>query len=948
MEARLITRKRVGVAILLAAVCWLALAAEARAGTYTVRECDIPETGPSYGHPDVSAAASGGQYSYANQCGVSDGIGLAMYGNQTLPQGSHFEWNFYAPSGTRYLSGHVDLAIRNSLGHHSQLRLGTPSAFYSTPHAGSTQNDTWQRIDWSAPSSDTTRLSLSQTCPQGNGGCAGNDFYPFSNFTLSRQYVFNMYDEVAPSAASLGGSLVSGGWKTGSQGATVSGSDLGSGVRAVELYVNGNLATSAANACGELGGGLGFQSMAPCPGSDSKALGGLNVGAGPFHEGSNTVMGYTRDLGSSPNYSSPSTHTVMVDSVAPTAVSSLGVAEGESWFPEDDFHVNFANPPAGQQTSPLEGTRYRITKVGGGYDSGVQYAPASVTSLTLDDQLPGNGHFQLKVWKQDAAGNHNEGAAQTVNLRVDETVPANSQPGIANGWIAGDEFPYPQDWSAVTPGAGNPSGIQGYAVSIDQAATSNPCAQQVPANLCTGSEVNEPGQGNLTGDIANLPEGSSYVHVVAVTGAGLPSGAVLHTELKVDKTVPNTTLGSVPDGWVNHDVALAATATDALSGMTPVVGDAEQPATFIDVNGQRTSSASDQAAKSLTAEGISEVRYSARDLAGNEGGGGSATVKVDKTAPQVAFENVQAAEKPELLRAPFTETLSGAAEGVIEYRKAGSLAWQGLPTTITGSALEAKVPSDDLADGDYEFRAAVADVAGNIGQSSARANGQPMKLTLPIKAVTALRAGIEGKTEQTTVAYGHVVTVSGTLRNGEADVGGERIVVRETYDEGSFENSNELTARTNGQGEFSVNLPAGPSRRIRALYDGSDRFTKSSSDELRLNVGGSIGFKVKRKRVKAGKVARFKGSIGSQGAAIPNAGKIVEVQFYDVTKKSWRTVDGAFRTNAKGAFRKKYRFGRFYTARTPIRFRAFLTPENGWPYGPKASTSRRVTVIPRG
>ena len=56
--------------------------------------------------------------------------------------------------------------------------------------------------------------------------------------------------------------------------------------------------------------------------------------------------------------------------------------------------------------------------------------------------------------------------------------------------------------------------------------------------------------------ILELPEGTSYVHVVAVSRSRMKSATPGQVALRVDKTYPVTQLTGAPTGWTNRALAL--------------------------------------------------------------------------------------------------------------------------------------------------------------------------------------------------------------------------------------------------------------------------------------------------------------------------------------------------------------------------------------------------------
>ncbi|MGH2988691.1 MAG: hypothetical protein ACRDMA_02350 [Solirubrobacterales bacterium] len=349
--------------------------------------------------------------------------------------------------------------------------------------------------------------------------------------------------------------------------------------------------------------------------------------------------------------------------------------------------------------------------------------------------------------------------------------------------------------------------------------------------------------------------------------------------------------------------------------------------------------------------GTNTVQACASDF----GGGGSANracvarqVKVDNEVPDPAFRNSQSPADPELIRAPVDENYSGVEAGKIAYQREGTGEWHELPTVHQGGELRARVDSEAVPPGRYQFKAWAEDDAGNrSAEVGARENGQPMTLRFPLRADTQLRAGIGKGALKRTVKYGRSPQVRGRLVSADRDpLPLQTVKVHEDYALGSLEAQHTSEAVTDKDGRFSLRLPSGPSRDVEVRYPGSKRHRPAGAHELALNVRSGVKFKTSRRRVGAGESVTFGGSVKHHGARIPSPGKLVELQVREGARK-WGTVKEAFSTRGDGRYSTSYRFGTFYSRPVTFRFRVKVTRENGWPYkAPVRSRARRVTVVP--
>ena len=418
-------------------------------------------------------------------------------------------------------------------------------------------------------------------------------------------------------------------------------------------------------------------------------------------------------------------------------------------------------------------------------------------------------------------------------------------------------------------------------------------------------------------------------------------------------------------GWRRGKAGLTAQLTDAGSGLRSAAvtvngrpagldaawSCATAPGGVLAVKMQpcaigRSIAATLDTARGPFADGANLVRVCGRDFGSAPlQGCAQRLVFVDNAAPRASFSGPPAVEDPELITASAADEHSGLASAAIAYRPLGGGAWRTLPTSRSGSALSARVDSAAEPPGRYLFRLTATDVAGNATSTTRDGSGREMVLEFPLKAPSSVGGAIEGRAR---VGYGERPLFRGMLRAGRGPVAaGETVVVSERFDEGSSPAVRDHRVRTGADGRFELRLSAGPSRRVLVTYAGSRRLQPSVSAASRLTVAGRADLRLSTRRVRAGRRVRFEGSVGHLGAALPAAGKLVELQVKEAGGGRYRTVRQAMRTDARGWLRSSYRFGRFYTTPTVYRFRLKVTPEAGWPYrAPTFSRAKRLKVVP--
>jgi hypothetical protein len=646
-------------------------------------------------------------------------------------------------------------------------------------------------------------------------------------------------------------------------------------------------------------------------------------------------------------------------SIAPAAAASppppadLEVVGGEdTWHAENQFELTWTNPSTAGGP-PLAAVHYRVRDQLGIAiaETRIGWATSGIAALTTP-RAPGT--YTAEVWLEDSTGA--QGPAATARLRFDDARPGSIRPLPLKGWIGRTAFPFTVHLSH--PASPTPrSGIRGYAVAIDRAPGGAPCAA---ADRCKDSETTL--HGGIDDDslaIAALPDGSSYLHAVAVSGSGMKSVTSGQALLRVDTTDPVTQLAGAPGGWVNHPVTLTATATDAGSGMEP---DGEGPPPFAAIRvdgGAPKIELGASSTETVIGEGSHLIAYYARDAAGNvdDGGDGNgipnrqprtALVLIDRTAPTVAFANAQDPSDPERIRVRIADPLAGpdSSRGWIGVRAVESGdRFERLPASPSKPGeLNARWESDSYPAGEYEFRAIGYDGAGNATSTRHRANGTTMVLSSPLKGTTALRAGLGDGALLRTVRYGRGTRLGGRLTTGRGTpIGGMPVRIVERFADGASP-TRTSTVKTAPNGEFSIHLTPGPSREVAVAFDGSPTLSRSTAHPVELRVRGGVRLRASSTSAAIGGAPLvFRGQVASIRGAIPAEGKAVQLQFRlpGLPWTEFRTIQ----TDRRGRFRYAYRFSDDDSRGVRFQFRAYAPAQEDWPYEPGGS--RPVLVLGR-
>ena len=141
---------------------------------------------------------------------------------------------------------------------------------------------------------------------------------------------------------------------------------------------------------------------------------------------------------------------------------------------------------------------------------------------------------------------------------------------------------------------------------------------------------------------------------------------------------------------------------------------------------------------------------------------------------------------------------------------------------------------------------------------------------------------------------------------------------------------------TAADGSFELRLAPGPSREVIAVFGGTRSATRAFSPPLRVGVRSGLSLAASTKvAAVGGRPVVFRGAVSTAGAAVPDGGLAVALQFR-LPGRAWsefRTV----RTDRRGRFRYPYRFSDDDSRGVRFQFRAFAPTQSDWPYEPGGS-----------
>jgi hypothetical protein len=941
----------------LALACLALSSGAARAGTYEVVACDAAPGG-NYGSWLPRATDKMGTGQHCPSAGRESG-GL-WAGNAvnvgTIPAFAASQYYFDAPPGTsivffaaRYMFRRFDPYWRLGVFADTHMLHGCEPAAQET---GCFFNS--QSIDgdstWGWTPNQIHQVSIVTACGSGTG-CRSDAAAPNGDRAGVRLYgaSVRIHDDSVPEVWATGAGIYTGAWHRGTQSAAYSATD-NVGFRRTRLYVDGTLLREDERECD-------FAQRRPCGDVPS---GSYDVNTLAVPDGDHIVR--VEGVDAAGNVGGFN-HAFRSDNTAPGAPRDLAVEGGEGWRQANLFKVSWRNPGS---ASPIRVARYRLCNAATNECTTGSRQGDGISSIS-NLEVPALGHYRLRVWLEDQAGNVNDANwSDEVSLRFDNVPPGEAEPAARSGWLSAAQSAGYVQTIRMRAGAFHPvSGIAGYSVTVDG---SDP----------DGTVDSVDG----TYRIPELPEGTTTVKARAVSGAGVPSGLVGSTLLRVDRSSPTVGVVNPPTGeWHRGPVGVSAVATDQahLSGMA--AAPAELPVEaggFVEFRldgGDRRTVRGPHASVTFEEDGEHSVTFAAHDVAGNRSPERAVSFRIDRTPPElVVFEAPDQADPRRVVVAASDRT-SGVASATIEMRRVthDGDRWIEMPATRDGDRFVATVDDESFERGVYQLRARVVDRAGNESAGDRRRDGSPATIdteslrhdsrltaalvTPPSKATKKVcpkkRPGRKRKCRKktTTTPGGAPVAAlalplgKGAVARGvlEADSGAPLgdapvdVYTRSSAAGAEFERVD--TVKTDLKGAFSYAVPAGSSRAIRFRFEGDTRH-RSTEEAVTIRVPAGATTVASHRTRRNGQTVRFKGKL--QSRPVPAGGKVLDLQaFY---RGKWRTF-ATPRANAKGKWGYGYRFGAT-RGTVPYRFRVLIRPESAYPYD--LGYSNTVKVVVRG
>ncbi len=653
------------------------------------------------------------------------------------------------------------------------------------------------------------------------------------------------------------------------------------------------------------------------------------------------------------NRSDPFEYDIMIDHISPVISDLVAIPERTSeWRSDQQVGLRWRNDGEfgeSETESGLVRADYTVTPVDGAPGSGYSSFVEGPVDEIRDLGIPGPGRWHVTLTVTDGVGHVSN--PLDVNVSIDQEIaaapPINPLPLMAvDDLLRGRNV----TWEPPANTDRIRSGICGYAMTVDQSPSTDPGTIVAISGDATAAELPK-----------WLPDGVSYVHLRAISCAGVP-GEIASAELPIDAQPPEIDVTEPgPGGWYSQAHPLGISLPRARDAGSQI---------GVSVDGRPDVWASVAELPVDLRDGEHTISIKAKDPAGNT----STMVKSvgsDSTSPQAVFTDVESA-RPTLVRAIVSDATSGLVDARLEYRAQGADAWQELGTPWRPAAsgerqtvISANIPDAELPDGLYELRVFATDLAGNEFLGGSRVDLSPAVLRLPLRAkptltaefVTTLRSEkcsirktrrrcrvlkrvVRG--DHASVAYGKTASFTGRLidHEGSPITGAALSVIASSIGSSPRDVS---TVQTDSEGRFDYRLAAGTSRLIEIRYAGSEvnASVDNSDHPLKLFVSAGVRLSVSRTGVAGRPYLRFAGRILARGAAWPRAGKPVQIQYK--TDGGWRLLPAEVTAAADGRFGFDWpvsRAGR----RIEITFRARVLAADGWPYATGVSRTLARTL----
>lgn len=347
-----------------------------------------------------------------------------------------------------------------------------------------------------------------------------------------------------------------------------------------------------------------------------------------------------------------------------------------------------------------------------------------------------DGNYDFRVIATDNAGNTTTSAA-TTNRLIDNTAPTGVTITAPAAIITG----------SITINAGTPtdsgSGVQSVAIQR------SPAGAGIWTTICTDTAAAYSCNFASTG----VSDGLYDFRALATDNAGNAATSTAVTNRRVDNTAPTATADN-PGTWVRGTIILSGSGSDAGSGLSSLVLQARAVGspTWTTLATSLTGTVSANYNTVPLANGDFELRVTATDNAGLTNTSNVSPVHVDNTPPSAAtITNPGSPLRGTVaVSGGGADAYSGVQSVTIQYSPAGAGTWSN-GCSDTSSPYSCNLDTTLVADGFYDLRSLVTDMAGNTLASAAITNRR-VDNTPPAVTLGALGTYLRGTLALTSTA----------------------------------------------------------------------------------------------------------------------------------------------------------------------------------------------------
>jgi hypothetical protein len=395
-----VSRRLISLAVL-AALGLAVLAADASAGTYTVRACQSDGINRSWqayhsdGYTDAYVECPGGVTvgGHENEGMVARNTG----GPGAAPPISHARVFFDAPPGARVVQVTGQMKQSGTGGWQAGLYDDTAGRWAWCGPSCTSSFGQWLGVSVGLSS---TRVSALVVCGSGSG-CDRDGLH---GYAALRDVSVVVAEDGLPSVSATGGGLAASGWHRGVGNLNVAANDA-VGVEKIMVYIDGTKVATSIWPCD-------YARAIPCA-SGSRTV---TIDTRAFSDGWHKVR--VQALDAAGNTRSVD-RALLLDNHPPARPSRLQVDGGTGWRSGRGFSLRWTEPR--QAAAPITRAYVALCRIGTGGPCTPPRPLGHVKSARVE--VPSPGQWRARVWLADAAGNASVANAAEAVLRVDDQPP---------------------------------------------------------------------------------------------------------------------------------------------------------------------------------------------------------------------------------------------------------------------------------------------------------------------------------------------------------------------------------------------------------------------------------------------------------------------------------------------------------------------------------------------